>query len=147
MKKNAKFAVLIAVILGTLVWIGTSAVGSNKSYYKTVSEIQQAPDRAKSQRVRVAGDVLKGSIVRKSGEVDFILTQENKTLRVAYTGEDPLPDTFRDGAQAMAEGTLGSDGVFRARQIQAKCSSKYESKPGRAPAGLNPAAKVTKAAL
>ncbi len=139
MQKKAKFAILIVLILGTLAWIGTSAVSGNQSYYKTVSELQQLPEGARTKRLRVAGDIVKGSIERKSGEVDFTLTQEHQNLRVAYTGEDPLPDTFRDGAQALAEGHLGSDGVFRASLIQAKCSSKYQSKPGQAPSGLKPA--------
>ena len=147
MKKNAKFAVLIAIILGTLVWVGASAVKENKSFYETVSETQKAPDQARVKRGRGAGDVVQGSIQRKSGEVDFVLVQEHRTLRVAYTGEDPLPDTFRDGAQALAEGTLGADGVFHAKQIQAKCASKYESKPGQAPAGLKAPSRVAKASL
>ena len=146
MNKNVKFGILIVLILGTLAWIGTSAVKGNQSYYKTVSELQQMPEEARFKRLRVAGDIVKGSIMRKPGEVDFTLTQEHRTLRIAYTGEDPLPDTFKDGAQALAEGKLGSDGVFRASLIQAKCSSKYQSKPGQAPAGLKPAP-VNKASL
>lgn len=138
MKKNAKFVALIALILGTLAWIGTSAVKGNQSYYKTVAEVQNLNDEARAKKLRVAGDIVAGSITRKTGEVDFTLVQEKKTLRVAYTGEDPLPDTFRDGAQALAEGRMGSDGVFRANNIQAKCSSKYQSKPGLAPDGLQP---------
>jgi cytochrome c-type biogenesis protein CcmE len=145
MKKNAKFAVLIVLILGTLTWIGTSAVNGSKSYYKTISEVQTLNDNARSERLRVAGDIQAGSIHKAGAEVDFTLIQEHQTLRVAYTGEDPLPDTFRDGAQALAEGKLGSDGVFRANHIQAKCSSKYQSKPGQAPAGLKPV--ITKASL
>jgi cytochrome c-type biogenesis protein CcmE len=49
-----------------------------------------------------------------------------------------LPDTFRDGAQALADGAMGADGVFHASKIQAKCASKYAPKPGQAPAGLKP---------
>ena len=145
MNKNAKFAILIVLILGTLVWIGTSAVSGSKSYYKTISEVRKMNDDARSERLRVAGDVQAGSIHKTGSEVDFTLMQEHQTLRVAYTGEDPLPDTFRDGAQALAEGKLGTDGIFRASHIQAKCSSKYQSKPGQAPAGLKPVA--TKASL
>lgn len=146
MNKNAKFGILIVLILGTLTWIGTSAVKGNQSYYKTVSELRQMPEDARAKRLRVAGDIVKGSIQRKAGEVDFVLTQEHQSLKVAYTGEDPLPDTFKDGAQALAEGRLGPDGVFRASLIQAKCSSKYQSKPGEAPAGLKPTP-VSKASL
>ena len=54
-------------------------------------------------------------------------------MTVAYAGTDPLPDTFRDGAQALADGRLDPDGVFRAGKIQAKCASKYEAKPGQMP--------------
>ena len=61
-----------------------------------------------------------------------MLAQDNTKLKVAYTGTDPLPDTFKDGAQALADGKLGKDGVFRATKIQAKCASKYEAKPGHA---------------
>ena len=46
-----------------------------------------------------------------------------------YTGIDPLPDTFKDNAQALADGKLGPDGVFHASKVQAKCASKYEAKP------------------
>ena len=136
--KKVKFAVLIAVVLGSLAWIGATAVTGNQSYYKTVAEMQTLPDNARAKKLRVAGDIQAGSIKKKTGEVDFTLIQEHKTLTVAYTGEDPLPDTFRDGAQALAEGHLGTDGIFRASHVDAKCSSKYEAKPGMAPEGLQP---------
>ena len=53
----------------------------------------------------------------------------HKELKVVYSGIDPLPDTFKGGAQALADGKLGPDGVFQASKIQAKCASKYEAKP------------------
>ena len=56
-------------------------------------------------------------------------TGENK-ITVMYDGSEPLPDTFRDRAQAVADGELGENGVFHADAIQAKCASKYEAKPG-----------------
>jgi cytochrome c-type biogenesis protein CcmE len=71
--------------------------------------------------------------VRKGREVSFTLAQNDLRLNVIYNGVDPLPDTFRDGAQALADGKLGADGVFRATKIQAKCASKYEAKPGSKP--------------
>jgi cytochrome c-type biogenesis protein CcmE len=89
-------------------------------------------DEAYNKRLRVAGDVEGGSIQRVGSEVRFVLTQDANThLKVAYYGTDPLPDTFKDGAQALADGKLDKDGVFRANKIQAKCASKYEAKPGQ----------------
>jgi cytochrome c-type biogenesis protein CcmE len=56
-----------------------------------------------------------------------------------YTGTEAPPDTFKDNAQALAEGNFGKDGVFHAKQIQAKCASKYgPAQPGQP--GMQPAA-------
>jgi cytochrome c-type biogenesis protein CcmE len=70
--------------------------------------------------------------------VKFNLVQDKNVLPVVYEGRDPLPDTFRDGAQALADGKLGPDNVFHAQEIQAKCASKYAPKPGMAPDALQP---------
>jgi cytochrome c-type biogenesis protein CcmE len=131
MKKYGKFAVLIAVVIGTLVWLASAGMNETKTYYKTIAELGQMGDTAYGKRVRVGGDVESGSIQRVGSTVQFVLTQENRKLRVAYSGAEPLPDTFRDGAQALADGKLDKDGVFRAAKIQAKCASKYEAKPGQ----------------
>jgi cytochrome c-type biogenesis protein CcmE len=77
----------------------------------------------------VGGDIAAGSIERNGANVSFTLSQEKLQLKVVYSGIDPLPDTFRPGAQALADGKLGSDGVFHATKIQAKCASKYEAAP------------------
>lgn len=146
MRKYAKFAVLITVIVGTLVWIATASMSETKTYYMTVSEVAKLSDQQRAKRIRVGGDVAAGSIQRKGDQVLFLLAQENLQLKVAYDGHDPLPDTFRDGAQALADGKMGPDGVFHAQRIQAKCASKYESKPGmkpgQAPPNLNPAKSI-----
>jgi len=130
-RSAGKFAVLIAVVIGALVWLASTGVSETKTYYKTIAEVGQMGDRAFAERLRVAGDVEGGSIQHAPGQVLFILTQDKMQLKVAYTGSDPLPDTFRDGAQALADGRMGRDGVFHASKIQAKCASKYEAKPGQ----------------
>ncbi len=130
MKKYGKFAGLIAVILGTLLYLAYAQADGSKTYYKTIPEVQQMGARS-TRRVRVIGDVEKDSIKRKGGdETDFVLVADNQRLNVIYTGTEPLPDTFRDGAQALAEGKLGTDGAFHASKIQAKCASNYAPKPG-----------------
>ena len=131
MNTYTKFGALMAIIVGTLAWLAVGGVNDSKTYYNTVAELDQMDDGAKTKRLRVAGDVAPGSIVRRGKEVEFLLTQESKQLKVVYNGSDPLPDTFRDRAQAVADGKLGPDGVFVANRIQAKCASKYEGKPGQ----------------
>ena len=124
-----KFGILMSLIVGSLVWLAVGGVKDTKSYYKTIPELEKLDKTAQAGRLRVAGDVKPGSIVKSGTDVSFVLHQEGQTLKVVYTGSDPLPDTFRDNAQALAEGHLGDDGIFKASKIQAKCASKYEAKP------------------
>ena len=133
MRKYWKFGVLMAVIVGSLLWLATAGISGSQTYYKTITELNQMGDSAKTRHVRVGGDVQANSIVRSDGIVRFTLVQDKTILKVAYEGRDPLPDTFKDGAQALADGRLGPDGVFHASEIQAKCASKYAPKPGEAP--------------
>ena len=129
MKTYAKFAALVVVIIGVLAWLAMGGISESKTYYKTISELSQMGDQAHGKRLRVGGDVEQGSIVRNGREVSFTLHQDALKLKVVYNGIDPLPDTFKDGAQALADGKLASNGVFEASKIQAKCASKYEAKP------------------
>lgn len=131
MKTYLKFGALVAIIVGSLVWLAVGGVKDTKTYYKTIPELQQMGKAALGQRLRVGGDVQPGSIVKHGAEVAFVLHQGAQLLNVTYSGSDPLPDTFRDNAQALADGRLGPDGVFEANKIQAKCASKYEAKPGQ----------------
>lgn len=139
MNTHAKVALLVVAIIGTLVWLALGGINETKTYYKTIAEVGQMGDEALQKRLRVGGEVEKDSIVRSGREVRFTLRQEDLSLRVVYSGVDPLPDTFRDGAQALADGKMGSDGLFHASRIQAKCASKYEAKPAPRSVGQNQA--------
>lgn len=129
MKPYVKFGILVVAIIGTLAWLGASGINETKTYYKTISEVSAMGGRALESRLRVGGDVQQGSIVRTGKEVRFVMTQDKLKLNVVYNGTDPLPDTFRDGSQALADGKMLPDGTFQANKIQAKCASKYEGKP------------------
>jgi cytochrome c-type biogenesis protein CcmE len=134
MRKYWKFGALMAVIVGSLLWLATAGISGSQTYYKTVTELFQMGGTAQSHHIRVGGDVQANSITRSNGVVYFILVgQDKRMLKVAYEGRDPLPDTFKDGAQALADGRLGPDNVFHASEIQAKCASKYAPAPGKAP--------------
>lgn len=140
MNTYTKFAIIITAIIGTLVWLAAGGIDETKTYYKTVAEVEQMGGEVMGKRLRVAGDVEEGSIVRSGREVRFVLVQEHLKLPVVYDGVEPLPDTFRDGAQALADGKMGQDGTFRASKIQAKCASKYEAKPEPGQSGGSKAA-------
>lgn len=131
MKTYAKFGLLVVLIVGALAWLAAGGISETKTYYKTISELDAMKSAALGKRLRVAGDVEAGSIVRKGRDVEFTLKQDALRLKVVYSGIEPLPDTFRDGAQALADGKMDASGVFQANKIQAKCASKYEAKPAQ----------------
>lgn len=114
-----------------LAYLAYTGVQESKSYYVTIAELKQQSKQGEdvyAKRLRVAGDVIPGSIKRSGMRVEFTLSENGNTLPVVYTGTDAPPDTFKDNAQALAEGHFGRDGVFQATGIQAKCASKYEAK-------------------
>ena len=123
--KILKFGSAIVVIVLALGYLAYTGVQESKSYYVTIKELRGMGDGAYTKRLRVAGNVLPGSIKRSGTNVNFALTENDQVLNVVYAGTEPPPDTFKDNAQALAEGSFGRDGVFHAKQIQAKCASKY----------------------
>ena len=147
MKPYAKFAILVVAIVGTLAWLAVGGISETKTYYKEITEVNAMSKDELQKRIRVGGDVASNSIVRDGKEVRFVLTQNDLKLSVVYVGTEPLPDTFRDGSQALADGRMREDGVFQANRIQAKCASKYEGKPGYKVAPPLQNAPVNKAAL
>jgi cytochrome c-type biogenesis protein CcmE len=83
---------------------------------------QQAPP---GRAVRIGGLVEEDSVTR-SGDglaVSFRVTDLSNSVPVTYSGI--LPDLFREGQGVVAEGALGSDGVFVAREVLAKHDETY----------------------
>ncbi|MCI0452007.1 MAG: cytochrome c maturation protein CcmE [Candidatus Latescibacteria bacterium] len=134
MKRQGRFAVGIGVILASLGYFAFVGYQEGRAYYKTIDEVAAMGDDAVDTRLRVAGVVQPGSIERDGKELTFTLTQlvedVSSSMVVAYTGSQPIPDTFKDGADAIVEGHRRTDGTFAADHIQAKCASKYEAKYG-----------------
>lgn len=123
--KFLKFGVAMVVILLALAYLAYTGVQESKSYYVTIKELHGMGNGAYTKRLRVAGNVQPGSIKRSGTNMSFVLVENDQLLNVVYNSTEPPPDTFKDNAQALAEGTFGRDNVFYAKQIQAKCASKY----------------------
>ena len=138
-RRYLRFGAVIIVIVVALGYLAYTGVEDSKSYYVTIKELNGMGPDAYSKRLRVAGNVAPGSIKRQGTHLEFQLVEEGRMIPVVYSGTEAPPDTFKDNAQALAEGKYGKDGVFRATNIQAKCASKYAPKqngqPGAMPAG------------
>ena len=155
--QSLRIGVAVVVILGTISWLAYTGYASNKSYYVTIAELGGMGDKAYHSQLRVEGFVQPGSIEHNGPHVDFVLNEfeshspkaaSGRLLKVTYKGSEPPPDTFKDDAMALAEGSYGRDGVFHASVLQAKCASKYApAQPGSTqPASTQPAASPRAAA-
>ncbi|CAN5714618.1 cytochrome c maturation protein CcmE [soil metagenome] len=109
-------------VLGVAATLVLSALNDNLVFFYSPTQVADktiAPER----HFRLGGLVEPGSVKKAGQEVRFTVTDTHKTLPVVYRGL--LPDLFREGQGVIAEGTLGSDGVFVAREVLAKHDEKY----------------------
>jgi cytochrome c-type biogenesis protein CcmE len=144
-----RIGIAVAIVVGTITWLALSGMSASKSYYVTIPEMTAMGDKAYHSNLRVEGFVVPGSIEQNGTHVTFVLNEfeshspkaaTGRVLTVNYKGSEPPPDTFKDDAQALAEGTYGRDGVFHATVLQAKCASKYApAQPGSQQPGTAPA--------
>jgi cytochrome c-type biogenesis protein CcmE len=126
MTASIKLAAVVVVVAACVGYLIYSASGGTSEYYLTVSELQS--QQAQSGNVRVAG-VVQNDVVRSAGGLHVRFTEKDSTasILVDYTGA--VPDIFQPGITVVAEGRLGSDGVFHASQLLAKCPSRFSTKP------------------
>ena len=120
-KRLAAVAVGIAA-LGIATALVLNAFQSNLVFFYTPSQIA-ANEAPQGKSFRVGGMVETGSVKRSGVEVRFMVTDTAKTIPVVYSGI--LPDLFREGKGVVAQGQLGPDGIFRAREVLAKHDENY----------------------
>jgi cytochrome c-type biogenesis protein CcmE len=130
-----KILVTVLVSAGAVVGLLWASLGEGAEYYKHVDEALAAKSRLLGKRLRVHGSVVDGSLVHHAGTVEYHFVMESKapreraTLPVDFHGIPP--DLFKPGAEVIAAGILGGDGLLRADRIETKCPSKYESQASK----------------
>jgi cytochrome c-type biogenesis protein CcmE len=127
MKPRTRRALAILAGLATLGIASAlvlNAFQSNLVFFFSPSQIV-AKEAPLERSFRIGGLVEEGSLKRdgQSLTVNFVVTDMAQRIPVSYTGM--LPDLFKEGKGVVAQGKLGSDGVFRAEQVLAKHDENY----------------------
>ena len=127
MKPRHKRITLIVAglaILGIAVTLVLSAFRSNLVFFFTPTQVveHEAPQ---GRNFRIGGLVEKGSVKRQPDGVTvrFVVTDTAKSVPVTFRGI--LPDLFKEGKGVVAQGKLGTDGVFAASEVLAKHDENY----------------------
>ena len=127
MKPRQKRFVLIGlglVALAVAAALGLNAFQSNLVFF--VAPTQGANgDVPQGRSFRIGGMVEQGSLTREGDglTVHFIVTDMAKRVPVTFKGI--LPDLFKEGKGAVAQGQLGADGTFLASEVLAKHDENY----------------------
>jgi cytochrome c-type biogenesis protein CcmE len=122
--RRKRLVVILAGVatLGVATALVLNAFQSNLVFFFTPSQIA-AGEAPKDRTFRIVGMVKAGSVQRKDLTVHFVVTDTVRETPVTYTGI--LPDLFREAKGVVAQGRLGTDGLFVASEVLAKHDENY----------------------
>lgn len=129
--KAGRLAVAVTLVGGAVAWLVFAATRQNLTYYYEIDELGAATTKT-DEKIRLAGDVVPGSIVRDDGtrRIRFAIRGTDAPVGspevpIVYGGT--VPDIFRPDIQVVVEGRLDEGGTFHAETLLAKCPSKYQA--------------------
>lgn len=122
--KRFVFIGLGLLALGVATVLVLNAFQSNLVFFFTPTQVASG-EVPQGQSFRIGGMIEDGSLVRDSDglTVHFVVTDTAKRVPVTYRGI--LPDLFKEGKGAVAQGQLGADGTFVASEVLAKHDENY----------------------
>jgi cytochrome c-type biogenesis protein CcmE len=115
-------SVCVAAIV-TIVVLGV-VLSRNVVYFRTVSEAVEQRAGQGDDRLRVAGEVVPGTIAETRRGVRFEVTDGEATIPVVHRG-DP-PGLFKDGAPVVCEGHWSKGAAFDSDRILIKHGNEYK---------------------
>jgi len=119
-RRHKRIAFIVLALCGLC--IAAALVLSAFLFSPTQVAAKEAPV---GRTFRVGGLVEKGSLNRDNDGLTtrFVVTDTAKSIPVVYKGI--LPDLFKEGRGCVAQGHIGTDGVFYADQVLAKHDENY----------------------
>ena len=99
-----------------------NAFQSNLVFFYSPTQVA-ANEAPKGRSFRIGGLVEPGSVKREGVRVNFKVTDNLHQIPVRFEGV--LPDLFKEGKGVVAQGQLGPDGLFTAREVLAKHDENY----------------------
>ena len=116
------FISLLFVTLTLSIFLILRSLEENVVYFQSPTEIKLLAE-IKKKKIRVGGMVKKESIIIKSEEVKFVITDLKNEINVTYSGA--VPNLFSEGKGVVAEGYLKDKNFFLATKILAKHDENY----------------------
>ena len=125
-RRHKRVAFIVAGLAGLAVaaYLVASAFRNNLVFFFSPTQVA-AKEAPVDRTFRIGGLVQEGTLQRDNDglTVRFTVTDTAANIPVVYKGI--LPDLFKEGRGCVAQGKLGSDGVFHADQVLAKHDENY----------------------
>ena len=125
-RRHKRIGIIIVglVGLGVAAYLVASAFRNNLVFFFSPTQVV-AKEAPVNRTFRIGGLVENGT-VKRDGDgltVRFTVTDTAASVPVVYKGI--LPDLFKEGRGCVAQGRIGSDGVFQADEVLAKHDENY----------------------
>ena len=110
--------------LGIAAYLVANAFRNNLVFFFSPTQVV-AKEAPVNRTFRIGGLVENGTVKRESDglTVRFTVTDTAASVPVVYKGI--LPDLFKEGRGCVAQGHIGTDGVFQADEVLAKHDENY----------------------
>ena len=123
MKKNY---IVVLLGIGLIVYASTTIASRNTIYYYTTSETTGI-EISNTERIKLGGFVVEGSISKNDGFTIFTITDGNKDIEIVFDGF--VPDLFQENMGVILDGVLEDD-TFFADDMLVKHDNEYVSSDG-----------------
>ena len=123
MKKNY---IVVLLGIGLIVYASTTIASRNTIYYYTTSETTEI-EISQTERIKLGGFVVEGSISKNDGFTIFTITDGNKDIEIVFDGF--VPDLFQENMGVILDGVLEND-TFFADDMLVKHDNEYVSTDG-----------------
>lgn len=112
--------------IGLIVYASTTIAARNTIYYYTTSETTGI-EISNTERIKLGGFVVEGSISKNDGFTIFTITDGNKDIEIVFDGF--VPDLFQENMGVILDGVLEND-TFFADDMLVKHDNEYVSSDG-----------------
>jgi cytochrome c-type biogenesis protein CcmE len=122
--KRITFIIIGLASLSIAAYLVASAFRKNLVFFFSPTQVA-AKEAPIDRTFRIGGLVQEGTLKRDNDglTVRFTVTDTAASIPVVYKGI--LPDLFKEGRGCVAQGKIGTDGVFQAEQVLAKHDENY----------------------
>ena len=124
---RVRVAVVLVVVVGALGFLLWKGLGDSTTFFYNVDEAVERRDDLGTDRLRMQGTVLPGTVQEDGGEVSFIVSYEGVEADVVHRG-DP-PELFQENLPVVVEGQWEGE-TFSSDRILVKHSEEYQEDNG-----------------